>query len=148
MSEPKTAEQWLALGDKLAVELAEVLSPEPWKHEFISNPDGKSESLLDFCSKCQHDAGTLDGEMYPYMVSYKAFIAKGCSVPDPIKVDDWKEAKYWQGKCNPFAFREWIWHIWASQPERKGSFVEWVISIAQPADYLIAAAIAAERNKE
>ncbi len=70
-----------------------------------------------------------------------------CPVPDAIDIKDWNVAKYWQGKCNPFGFREWLWQLWASMPERKGSFVEWAISVAQPKHYLIAAAMAVERSE-
>ena len=79
----RTAKEWLAFGDELAVKLAEVFMPGPWKHNGANVVNG-------VCDKC--------GKSY--------LRAASCPVPDPIVID-WKNAKYWQGKCNIIRFQKY-----------------------------------------
>ena len=75
----KTAKKWLGYGEELALELAKVLTPGPWKHDMDSRRAG-------VCHKCKR---LPDGY---------------CPVPDPIDIKDWNVAKYWQKRCDERKF--------------------------------------------
>ena len=107
MSTARTTEQWLGLDDKLAVELAKVFTPGPWKHdwEFFDKFDDieniKIHAIYS-CDKCGHtETLTTHRGLLPFSNSLrrnarrkelkKRNDCKPCSVPDPITID-WNTA--------------------------------------------------------
>ncbi len=64
----RSATEWLALGDDLGLELAKVLTPGPWEHDWFDNLH------VPRCIKCQCD----DIKGHP----------EYCTAPDPIDTTD------------------------------------------------------------
>ncbi len=141
MSKPKTVQQWLDLPkDKCALELAEVLTPKPWKHNNTGlGPEGITlEYPKSYCPKCHKEfADTADkcedSDLY-------------CPVPDPIKID-WNTAmKWYRPHSKLWTYIQCLENIWRFLSH--GDFTFWQEHEAQPKHYLIAAAMAMERSKE
>ncbi len=84
MSAERTPEQWLALGDNLAAELAKVLTPGPWEHK--SNELGDTIRCNKCFAECDEDSSDCAYHFHP------------CLVPDPIVID-WNTAMEWRDKA-------------------------------------------------
>ncbi len=118
----RTVKEWLALGDKLGVELARVLTPGPWRHEWYGSTDGV------LCRKCYD---FRDEETTPDL----------CPVPDSIDINDWNTAIEWFRKTDGaidclFA----IWQHIDNNTEHLEMWGDWLCLNAQPKHLLIAAA--------
>lgn len=135
MTNPTTAAERLAIPeDKLGAELAEVLTPGPWEHDWAVG------GCFTFCKKCQ--CNMIDNPRH-----------SPCPVPDPIDINNWNVAMEWRDwitcKITPSAADEIFSEI--SKIENK-CFVygaeptKWWLWNAQPRHYLIAAALAAGKN--
>lgn len=137
MSEPRTAEQWMVLGDDLPTELAKVFTPkEECKHDWVDlilRMPGLC-NLKYKCTRC-----TL------HVANKTEF---GC-VPDPIKTD-WNTAKEYQNKCNDNEFLKNLRQVYRESVSDRTTkdvlLVGWIMFDAQPRHYLIADAMALERR--
>ena len=140
MNKPKTVQEWLDLPkDERALELAEVLTPGPWYH------DWKKFGVDDVrCRKCDINYHLpIEGSTDP------------CSVPDhPITID-WNTAKYWQGKCEQEVYIcaaiEVYETLYPGKLSLRKQVYSWLANLHKPKDaryVLIIAAMATERSKE
>ena len=130
---PKTVQQWLDLPeDERALEFAEVLTPGPRKHKW--------EKCV--CTNCgKPDSSVMD------KVQGICF-DKACSVPDPITID-WNTAMEWFRKQDRSCSWDAMWRIFKeSDYARAISMSSWLLHIAEPKYYLIAAAMAMGRKEE
>lgn len=133
----RIAEQWLALGDDLPLELAKVLTPkEEWKHDFPETRDLYRPFIINAygpCRKCRRH------RMYEFTK---------CHLPDPIIIA-WHMAIGWFRKYPVVVTREGtpLDKIWAITQTGQ-CLDEWLMYHAQPKHYLIAAAMAAEGSTE
>ncbi len=132
MSEMRTPEEWLALGDKLEIELGKMLTPGPWKHSL-----GRRGSI---CNRCHNPKfGRINGK--------KTLLH--CTVPDPITID-WNTAKLIQGRFSAekfdLSFSKVI--IAAFRGNTVNQYTHYAIHRASARHYLIAAAMTAERSKK
>ncbi len=136
---PKTAAEWLALGDELPVELAKALTPGPWKHK--AQFGFACDHHYCKCSKCGEEWHSQDAPQTP------------CPVPDDI-VLDWNTAMEWRDwitcKITPTVADEIFCEIskienrcfvYGAEPKK------WWLWNAQPKHYLIAAALAEGAKK-
>ena len=116
----RTAKEWLAFGDELAVKLAEVFMPGPWKHNGANVVNG-------VCDKC--------GKSY--------LRAASCPVPDPIVID-WNTAMEWKDRSNMVLFIETMDKVARAAGPNDSLYDSalWTMCFARPKHYLIAAALA------
>ena len=138
---PKTAAEWLALGDELPRKLAEVLTPGPWKHDVKAITAQHVK-----CNKCRKTV-CVKGQKWDFPNS------QPCPVPDPIVID-WNTAKYWQGKIDltlePFLeMYEVVFDRERASVNIK-ELMGWMIALFEPEDakYVLIAAALAEGAKE
>ena len=124
----RTAKDWLAYGDELGLELAEILTPGPSEHHW---GDGGR------CFKC-------------HINNINRLADEPCPVPAPITID-WNTAMEWFRKTD--GAQDCIWEIFQifREPTIKSDgplllFGDWLTDLAQPKHYLIAAAMAVERK--
>lgn len=125
----RTTKQWLAERE-LGLEAAKVLVPGPWKHKW----NGSGAICCD-CLNCG-------------VMQRSRTRKEDCPVPDPIDVNDWNVAKYWQGKITKDAFDSAIWEVYRASgwgSDNEGYY--WMVNYAQPSDYLRAACMAQENKK-
>ena len=117
---PRTASQWLALGDEeLGMKLAEVFIPEPWKHCGTNVVPG-------VCNRC--------GNKYSPSTS--------CIAPDPIDIKDWNVAMERRDKGDDEEFYRAMQDICVALIRKDVLLIGWVLFNTQPKHYLIAAALA------
>ncbi len=129
--------KWLAMTDEeLAVEAAKVLVPEPWKHD-IKLKVGKDCVAFDHCLKCKKKTSptAIAQDSYEQYTRLRDF---DCSVPDAITLD-WNTAMEWFRKAKPLAsiVRRLCGPSWISA-------THWMLTEAQPTDYIRAACMAME----
>lgn len=141
-----TAQEWLQRydqdKDKFAIELAKVLTPEPWKHEWGVG------GCFTFCRKCQVNMIDKPRE-------------SPCLIPNPIDINDWNVAMEWRGKIiDKYGCKVWsdaqttianITHPLPSLAEIDAGLEvvkakAFYSDYAQPKHYLIAAAMAKEKQ--
>ena len=109
-----TANDWLALGDDLGLELAKVLTPGPWEHNTQIQPTGQVQ-----CIKCCLFAYYWQGK---YVMEDKS---DACTVPDPIDTEDWN------------LLIDYIRETFVSDRQRSDFLIELVdMCDAAPVDYL------------
>lgn len=161
----RKAEQWMALGDKLPVELARRFTPGPWKHEHhlaISKKEfakyGRGCATNNaypkwVCFKCSQVVELKSDRYEDRQLPTAREIEDGCSVPDPIAID-WNTAKYWQGKCDEYAFRQAAIELFSVlYPEKRHAWpwvAVWLARLHKPEDakyVLIIAAMAMESKQ-
>jgi hypothetical protein len=122
----RTAKEWLALGDELGVELAKVLTPGPWKHDW----GNKSR-----CANCAR--------------YWPEDIDSPCPVPDPITID-WNTAMEWFRKtpllCQAVAMKCIYYVVMEGDADELSEMYLWWLTFAQPKHYLIAAAMAGNES--
>ena len=128
-NKPRTAGEWLALGDELGPELAKMFTPEPWEHSWASNPNHRR------CSRCKGECNLIATPQF-------------CSTPDPIDTKDWNVAMEWRDKCQHMRFyqamKEILSQIVKDHPSEYVCGIDygiWVTTKAQSKDYLRAAAL-------
>ncbi len=125
-----TIKEWLALGDELGVELGRVLTPGPWEHSWVSNPNQSQ------CSRCNGECDLIATPQF-------------CPVPDPIDVNDWNTAIEWFRKTDGaidclFA----IWQHIDNNTEHLEMWGDWLCLNAQPKHLLISAARKMKNNAQ
>ncbi len=143
MSTDRTAQQWLTLGDDLAVELAKVFTPGPRKHDFPEMRDLYRPFIINAygpCRKCRR---------------HRMDEFTNCHLPDRIKID-WNTAMEWFRKVPLLNIINILAEVsnaaiddvedW--QADEQGEVNLWFLIYAQPKHYLIAAAMAAGRGEE
>ena len=125
----RTAQQWLALGDVLGVELARILAPGPWRHAI--KPRFSDSQWA--CRRCRK------------IGAYEELDRSFCPIPDPIKID-WASAMEWRDKTPDAAFQIAMLRVWDGIQDAKGgcidAFARWAVNLTRPKDLLIAAAMA------
>ena len=145
-NEPKTGEQWLALGDDLGVELGRVFTPGPWKHDLVIGGDSFEHYR---CTRCH--ASILQKhiqvatEEYYWAPGHKGTRITGgdCSDTNRITID-WNTAMEWFR--NVTKDEKMLSEVMNAVAEKK-DWSWWWIYHAQPKHYLIAAAMAVEREE-
>ncbi|KKL22213.1 hypothetical protein LCGC14_2437650, partial [marine sediment metagenome] len=129
-NKPRTAGEWLALGDELGPELAKMFTPEPWEHSWASNPNHRR------CSRCKGECNLIATPQF-------------CSTPDPIDTKDWNVAMEWRDKVHAIRWDDAMYVIYrAASHASVWRYSDWLRRHAQPKHFLIAAAMAAGRSKE
>ncbi len=153
-----TPQEWLAIPeDKLPTALAEVFTPRPWKHNLYSRGCGTDIDVI--CQKC-------DGGVHTFVARYEQGVPgrtvyssdESCPVPDPITIDwntamEWRD-KMWIGRSSLETMDSILRCIVVASVEAKAWYnaqddsiiSAWWIRQAQPKHYLIAAALAAEKE--
>lgn len=140
----RSPEKWLALDDKLGVELAKVLREKPWKHDLYEGELCTDRNVV--CSKCDGVPAEFTG-VYVNGVPGRTIYESDelCPVPDPIDTEDWNVAMEW---IREYAGKGILLYMkkmfdWSGY-ELEMTLHYWLISKAQPRHYLIAAAMAKE----
>ncbi|KKN77267.1 hypothetical protein LCGC14_0362450 [marine sediment metagenome] len=116
--------------DQLAVAIPTAfpeLFPDAWKHDW-NDDHGNSGT------KC------LDCGMKWYAYAINPHKNRQCPKPTPIVID-WNTAHRVVRECDSLKVREQLMTMWL-EAGVDGSYWEWLISIALPADYLRAALLA------
>ena len=132
----RTAKEWLALGDELAVKLAEVFMPGPWKHKRKTIKHGQGLMNTYECFKCgfAFSPGSDGGSWEE---------GPDCPVPDPIVID-WNTAMEWRDKMVE-KYGGYIWEgaLFDVEMVEIHAYQDFVMdTLSQPKHYLIAAALA------
>ncbi len=144
-----TAEEWLQLDDKtLALELAKVLTPGPWKHKF----DPSTKPGICKCSRCAYKCGGPDRNCQTFRgvtisECNKHRKSLNCSIPDPIDSSKWDVAMEWRDKLPHRPFRQGIIDVWAACTTVCTPIDSWLMGDARPKHYLIAAALSKHEVK-
>ena len=137
---PKTAAEWLGLGDTLAVELAKVLTPGPWKHKGKWFGVGRHHDW-----RCKACGKSIKYDSLDKNEQQKAliFFDEPCSVPDPIVID-WNTARRFKGQITDKVFDLALSKVMNAQLNNIGIgyYTQYAIHNAHPRHYLIAAALA------
>jgi len=132
-------------------DIRKLLFPKPWKQKKGKRDDDR----FTHCQKCGEfgeNRGTIAGSRWIYKNKF-------CTVPDRIPLD-WNLAKKKQAECNSEMVIEKLSDISQNfdailhdifrfvSKNKFDNFCDWCLSEAEPYHYLLAAAIAKEKNKK
>lgn len=149
------------LGIRAATTFKELF-PELWKHDMehfdtaYHTPSTDKTSAIYQCCKCQHwehlitDYGLLPmsdslRRSKRLLLLKKRAVATPCTVPDPIDINDWNVAYKLARSVDGELFRATLTNIWWQQTTGT-DFSLWLLVAATPADLILAACIAKERE--
>jgi len=128
-----------------AVKLFPKLFPDAWKHDKCLS--GGALGVF-WCKKCYMSADDLPkrGD-FPDLDPLHAVPMDGCTIPDPIDIN-WDNAMKLVRTAGIPVVRQ-LWIIWTnSHYHRKHNLLRWIVFHATPADYILAACKAREKENE
>lgn len=150
MTSTKTPKEWIQTPEKdLGVAFGEALTPEPWEHKLVVDPNKFGSTLVDLCAKCKEKVPILENDIFPFPKSYGQFASDGCSVSDPVDFKDWNVAKYYQKQCFEGDFERSMRRVHHALGETgRTSFGRWFKYHALSKHYLMAAVLSGKRVKD